>query len=113
MGTELKLTAWTADEPAATTAFEAVIDEFDRLEDLMSNWREGSDVLRINAAAGRHPVPVGAEIRDVLRTARQMSEWTAGKFDVTFGVMAGLWKFDYQNKDETIPDPREVARRRP
>jgi len=31
---------------------------------------------------------------------------------VTFGVMSGLWKFDYQNEDETIPDPGEVARRR-
>jgi thiamine biosynthesis lipoprotein len=47
-----------------------------------------------------------------LRTANQVSEWTSGKFDVTFGVMSGLWKFDYQNEDATIPDPLEVARRR-
>jgi thiamine biosynthesis lipoprotein len=112
MGTELRLTAWTADEPGAVDAFQAVFQEFDRLEGLLSNWRENSDVQRVNAAAGKHPVPVGTDFRDVARSARQVSEWTGGKFDVTFGVMAGLWKFDYQNKDAAIPEPSEVVRRR-
>ena len=112
MGSELKLSAWTADEPGAVTAFEAIFREFDRLEELMSTWRENSEVQQINAAAGKHPVHVGTELRDVLRSARQVSEWTSGKFDVTFGVMSGLWKFDYQNKDNSIPDHDEVVRRR-
>ena len=112
MGTELRLTVWTSDEARAVAAFEAIVQEFDRLEELLSNWRDGSDVLRLNAAAGKHPVPVAAETREILWTARQLSEWTDGKFDVTFGVMSGIWKFDYQNKDESIPDPMEVERRR-
>jgi len=112
MGTELRLTAWTADEPGALAAFEAVFREFDRLEALLSNWRNDSDVQRLNAAAGRHPVPVGTDLRNVLQTARQVSEWTGGKFDVTFGVMSGLWKFDYQNQDGSIPEHREVVRRK-
>jgi thiamine biosynthesis lipoprotein len=66
----------------------------------------------LTSTAAAYPVQVGTEIRDVLRTARQISEWTGGKFDVTFGVMSGLWKFDYQNQDGAIPDPDEVARRR-
>jgi len=112
MGTELRLTAWTADEPGATAAFDEVFREFERLEGLLSNWREDSDIQRLNAAAGKHAVPVGTELRDVLQVARQVSDWTSGKFDVTFGVMSGLWKFDYQNKDGTIPDHNEVLRRR-
>src|SRR4030095_5029400 len=108
MGTELRLTAWTTDEAGAVDAFKEIVQEFDRLEALLSNWREDSDVQRLNAAAGKHPVPVGTDFRDVIRTARQVSEWTGGKFDVTFGVMAGLWKFDYQNKDGTVPEHREI-----
>ena len=54
----------------------------------MSVWREGSDVLRLNAAAGDQPVPVSADVREVLRVARQVSEWTDGKFDVTFGALS-------------------------
>src|SRR5438093_8480791 len=69
MGTELRLTAWSADEPGAVAAFEAVFQEFDRLEGLLSTWRPSSDIQRLNAAAGKHAVPVGTEFRDVLRTA--------------------------------------------
>jgi thiamine biosynthesis lipoprotein len=112
MGTELRLSVWTVDEPATLAAFEAIFKEFDRLEGLMSTWKEGSEIQRLNAAAGKHAVPVGPEIRGVLRSGRQVSEWTAGKFDVTWGVMSGLWKFDYQDKDGSIPDSQEVARRR-
>jgi thiamine biosynthesis lipoprotein len=112
MGTEIRLSAWTIDEPAALAAFEAIFEEFDRLEGLMSTWKEGSEIQRLNAAAGKQAVPVGPEIREVLRAGRQVSEWTAGKFDVTWGVMSGLWKFDYQDKDGSIPDSQEVARRR-
>ena len=112
MGTELRLTAWTDDESEVVAAFEAIFQEFDRLEGLLSNWQENSDIQRLNAAAGEHPVRVGTELRDVLQAARQVSDWTGGKFDVTFGVMSGLWRFDYQDQDGRIPDHNEVVRRR-
>jgi thiamine biosynthesis lipoprotein len=112
MGTELHLSVWTADPSKVYTAFDKIAQEFHRLEELMSNWKEGSDIQKLNAAAGDHPVQVAPELRELLRTANQVSEWTSGKFDVTFGAMSGLWKFDYQNEDATIPDPLEVARRR-
>src|ERR1700730_2753514 len=106
MGSELRLKAWTPDETRAVAAFDAVFREFDRLEDLMSVWREGSDIVRLNAGAGAQPVPVRRDVRDALTIARQVSEWTGGKFDVTFGVLSGLWKFDYQDKDGAVPDRR-------
>lgn len=112
MGSELRLTAWTADEAAATSAFDAVFNEFERLESVMSNWRQGSDVERLNAAAGDHAVPVSRDTISVLQTAHQVSEWTDGKFDVTFGVLSGLWKFDH-DQDNTIPDMNEVRARLP
>ena len=110
MGSELRLTAWTSDDAATAAAFDEVFREFDRLEGLMSVWRRGSDVERLNQAAGRNPVPVATELREVLRAAHQVSEWTEGKFDVTFGVLSGLWKFDH-DQDNRLPDPREVQRR--
>ncbi|HLH30062.1 MAG TPA: FAD:protein FMN transferase [Terriglobia bacterium] len=112
MGTELKLSAWTADEPSADAAFEAVFQEMERLEALLSNWRPTSDVEQLNAAAGKHPVRVAPELRELLNTSHQVSEWTGGKFDVTWGALSGLWKFDYQNKDNTIPDHAEIVRKR-
>lgn len=112
MGSELRLTAWAADETAARSAFDAVFAEFERLEAQMSTWRPGSDVLRINAAAGDHAVPVAADVRDVLRLARQISEWTEGTFDVTFGALTDVWKFDH-DQDNTIPSAEAIRARLP
>jgi len=112
MGSEVHLTAWTADERGALDAFEAAFDEFDRLDGLMSVWKEGSEVERLNRAAGQMPVPIGAEMREVLSMARLASEWTEGKFDVTFGVLSGLWKFDH-DLDGNIPPRADVQARLP
>ena len=112
MGSTLTLTAWTADEPGAKAAFDEVFDEFTRLEKLLSTWIAGSDVSRINHAAGIEAVQTGAEVREVLTTARQISEWTGGKFDVTFGALSGLWKFDH-DQDNSIPDRQAVLARLP
>jgi FAD:protein FMN transferase len=115
MGSTLTLTAWThqhADEAVAKAAFDEVFDEFARLETLMSTWIPESDVSRINRAAGVQAVPVSAEVREVLATARQVSEWTGGKFDVTFGALSGLWKFDH-DQDNVIPDMDVVRSRLP
>jgi FAD:protein FMN transferase len=112
MGTELHLTAWTDDGSGAVDAFDAVFSEFDRLDALMSVWREGSDVQRLNAAAGQQPVQVSGDVLAVLHDARQISEWTGGKFDVTFGVLSDLWRFDH-DQDNHLPDMAEVRRRLP
>ena len=112
MGSEVHLTAWTDDEPRALRAFERAFDEFDRLDRLLSVWKEGSDVLRVNAAAGRAAVKVSSETIDVLRVARQVSEWTGGKFDVTFGALSGLWKFDH-DQDNRIPRQEDIRRQLP
>jgi thiamine biosynthesis lipoprotein len=112
MGAEVRITAWTANEESTIAAFDAVFAEFERLESIMSVWREGSDVQRLNAAAGQHPVPIGRDMQRVLRDARQVSEWTNGKFDVTFGALSGLWKFD-QDQNNTVPDMAAVRERLP
>jgi thiamine biosynthesis lipoprotein len=112
MGSTLTLTAWTVDESAANAPFAEVFQEFARLEKLMSTWIPDSDISRVNREAGLRPVPVSGEVREVLTTARQLSEWTGGKFDITFGALSNLWKFDH-DQDGIIPDMRDVRRRLP
>jgi len=113
MGSELRITASIADQSGAQAAFDDVFREFDRLDALLSVWRPGSDVLKINAAAGDRPVAVSADTRAVLHAARQVSEWTNGKFDVTFGALADIWKFDAQNQDDSVPDEAAIRSRLP
>jgi len=112
MGSEVRMTAWTADEAGTRGAFAEAFREFGRLERLMSVWREDSDLSRVNRAAGDRPVPVSSEVREALAVARQISDWTGGKFDVTFGALSDLWRFD-QDQDSSVPDPDQVRRRLP
>jgi thiamine biosynthesis lipoprotein len=112
MGSEVRISALTSDEARAVRAFDQAFAEFDRLDRLLSVWHPESDVSRLNAAAGRAPVQVSAETLDVLRVAREVSEWTGGKFDVTFGAMSGLWKFDH-DQDSRIPAMADVRARLP
>jgi len=112
MGTELRVMVWTADERAVGTAIDAVFGEFERLESLMSVWRAGSDIQRLNDAAGKNAVAVSADVIAVLLDARQISEWTGGRFDVTFAALSDLWRFD-QDQDNRLPDMNEVRRRLP
>jgi thiamine biosynthesis lipoprotein len=112
MGSEVRITASVSRESDALRAFEKVFDEFDRLDRLLSVWHADSDVSRINAAAGVEPVKVTAETLELLRTAKQVGEWTGGKFDVTFGALSGLWKFDH-DQDNQIPRTVDVHARLP
>lgn len=112
MGTVVRVTLWTDDEERAAAAKRAVFDEFDRVDKLMSSWQEGSDVAKINAAAGTGAwTAVDPEVFDVIDRAQKMSRRTGGAFDVTVGSYRGLWKFD-QDRDGTIPAPADVAARK-
>jgi len=112
MGSELRLSVYASEERAGSAAIDEVFAEFERLEALMSVWREGSDIQRLNAAAGERAVPVSRDVIAVLQAARQISEWTGGKFDVTFGALSDLWRFDH-DQDNKLPDMADVRRRLP
>ena len=110
MGSELRLSIWTADEAAAAAAADRVKQEFDRLEALLSVWRPGSDVVRMNEAAGVRPVIVHQDTLEVLEYARDAAVHTGGKFDVTFGALAEVWKFDH-DQDNAVPARAAVEQR--
>jgi thiamine biosynthesis lipoprotein len=112
MGAEVHLSAWTSDETGAISAFEAVFKELERLESLMSVWRPGSDIVRLNEAAGVSAVAVSPDVMEALRVARDVGDWTDGAFDITFGALSDVWKFDH-DQDDRIPTADEIARRVP
>ena len=112
MGAEVRVTIWTADETVARAAMAAVFAEFDRLDALLSVWKPGSEVQRINAASGGDPVHVSADTLAVVRAAHHTSTLTDGKFDITFGALSDVWKFDH-DQDNRVPSDEEIAARLP
>jgi thiamine biosynthesis lipoprotein len=112
MGSLLKVSAWTTDDAGTLETFEHLFREFDRLDAMLTTWKNDSDVSRINAAAGTEPVKVSRETIDVLTIAHEISAETGGKFDITFGALTDIWKFDH-DQDNTVPDRAAIEARLP
>jgi thiamine biosynthesis lipoprotein len=112
MGSALQVSVWTADVEGAERAIDAVYAEFQRLDRLLSVWHPDSEVQRLNRAAGQGPVPIGPDMMAVLRAAEEASRLTGGKFDVTFGALADVWRFDH-DQDNRIPTDLEILARLP
>lgn len=75
---------------------EAVMDEaitkIKDLEALLSPSIEGSDIYKINQAAGKEAVKVDPKTFELIKTSIEISEESQGKFDISIGVITNLWK---------------------
>ena len=82
-----------ADEYTVRRTLEAALDEVDRIDRLMSHYKPDSALSRINREAGRHPVPVDAELFSLIRRSLQYSDESNGAFDITVGPLMKAWGF--------------------
>lgn len=93
MGTDLEMNLVAEDEMAVNAAFDKVAAEMERIEDVMSEWREGTKVSEINRNAGIKPVEVPDELFNLISASIQVSELTEGAFDISWASMRGVWSF--------------------
>jgi thiamine biosynthesis lipoprotein len=107
MGTLFRITLYAPDEPAAKAAAEAAFRRVAALEDIMSDYQADSELMRLCAQPCLQPVPVSAELFDILQRARKISERSHGAFDVTVGPYVRLWRFS--RKRMILPTPEELA----
>jgi thiamine biosynthesis lipoprotein len=85
---ELQLELTDAAQAAALA--QAVAAEALRIEAKYSRYRQDSAVSRINAAAGA-PVDVDPETGGLLDLAARCHALSAGRFDVTAGMLRRAW----------------------
>jgi thiamine biosynthesis lipoprotein len=93
MGTFFDIQVVGEDEDRARSAIAEAFAEIARVEELLSEWRESSQISEVNRNAGRGPVVVGPELYTVIERSIRISELTGGAFDVTFAACGGLWSF--------------------
>jgi thiamine biosynthesis lipoprotein len=65
-------------------------------------------VARINAEAGKAPVPVAPEVFEVIRGATNVSRVTGGAFDITVASVSALWRIDGENP--RVPSKQEIRK---
>jgi len=110
MGTLVFVTGVAPDEETAKTAVAAGLAEIRRIEHLMSTWIPTSELSKVNAAAGKRPVPVGRENMEVLKDSLRMAELTEGGFNIAVGPAVAAWNVSQEGR---IPSQEELDAVRP
>lgn len=112
MGTQFTLTLYASDSLAANRANVAVSARMDSLNQIMSDYLDGSEINRLSETAGSGRwVPVSAELFDVLQKAQTIARLSRGRFDPTIGPLSLLWRRAVRRNTFPTPAERRKARR--
>src|SRR5215510_13600601 len=71
----------------------AALDEVDRIDRLMSNYKKDSELSRVNREAAKAPVKVDPELFDFIAECLRYGRESEGAFDVTVGPLMKAWGF--------------------
>jgi thiamine biosynthesis lipoprotein len=91
MGTLLALRVEGAGRAGALAASEAAVREIERAESLLSTWKPGGPIERLNRAAPGQPVPLPREAEELLARVFAWRERTGGAFDPTVLPLVHAW----------------------
>jgi thiamine biosynthesis lipoprotein len=107
MGTLARVAAWASTPDRAGTAADAAWRTFDRVDSLMSTWRDDSVLMSLNRAPVGTWVDVGPEVASVLAAALEVAELSGGAYDPTVLPLVRLWGF--RGGEPSEPSPGDLA----
>jgi len=93
MATRFEIALHGGNPVSLRAAGEEALDEIERLENLLSLYRTSSEIAHVNARAFHEPVRVSVPVFRLLVHAFQISDATAGAFDITVGPLLQCWGF--------------------
>lgn len=104
MGSRFEIIVVDEDRKKALEGVELAQKEVERIEDLISSWKEGTQTSQINENAGVKAVKVDLELFQLIKRCIKVSEITEGVFDITFASAGKHWKFD--SSMTVLPDEK-------
>jgi thiamine biosynthesis lipoprotein len=107
MGSRFEITVLADSDQQAWDGLNAGVKEIERIEKLISSWDPASQTSAINNNAGIKPVVVDPELYQLIFRSLKISKLTQGAFDISFGSMDRIWKFD--RTEQVLPPAAEVA----
>lgn len=95
MGNRFELCIVHENESMAMQLLDDAVVEIQRLEALLSTFKDESQVNQINRQAGIKPVNVDPEVFELIARSKRISQLTDGAFDLSYGsIDKSLWNFD-------------------
>jgi thiamine biosynthesis lipoprotein len=93
MGCDFELMLVEDDDCKAQEALQKGIEEIQRIEELLSEFKATSRTSFINQHAARYPVEVDEETYQLMKRSKEISRLTQGAFDITVGPLKKLYSF--------------------
>ena len=108
-GTLVEVSVYGEDEAHARKAVTQVMQEFQRLHDLLHAWKP-SALSDLNAAFAKgESREVAPEVAAMLKDAAQLSAQSGGLFNPAIGGLIKLWGFQADEFKAALPDEKQVA----
>ncbi|GAB3640397.1 FAD:protein FMN transferase [Spirosoma arcticum] len=112
MGTHFTLTLHAPDSLTAQRANAAVNARMDSLNQVMSDYLDGSEINRLSETSGQNRwTRVSADLFTVLQKAHTIARLSKGRFDPTIGPLSLLWRRAVRRGEFPTAQQRRRARR--
>lgn len=105
MGTRVSVELWDEDEPEGLALVEQVLDEYRRIDRLMSTYLPDSEISRVNREAADAAVPVGDELLALILASIDLSRASGGAFDISYESVGYLYDF----RARRHPDAEQIS----
>ena len=92
MGTTATVKVFAGNESSAQAWASDAFAELHRLDDVFTNYRD-SELTRLNRDAARGPVPLSADMHELVRLSIEYARKYDGAFDPTVGPAVRAWGF--------------------
>jgi thiamine biosynthesis lipoprotein len=92
MGVQVAIIVYAPDQATAERACRAAFERIAEVEQVASDYRADSELMRLCAQAGGAPVKVSEDLFTLLKRSQDLSRRTGGAFDVTVGPFVQLWR---------------------
>jgi thiamine biosynthesis lipoprotein len=93
MGSVYRVAAYGEDRAILASAVRGAFEEARRVDQLLSNYKDDSELSKINRLAADGPVEISAEMADLIRSCLEYSQASEGAFDITVGPLMKVWGF--------------------
>ena len=112
MGTQFTVILYAPDSLIAQHAYAAVSARMDTLNQIMSDYLDGSEINRLSESSGQGRwVSVSPTLFNVLARAITIARQTGGRYDPTIGPLAQLWRRAVRQRQFPSAHERRIARR--
>lgn len=107
MGTLFTITLYATNEVFAQGGADAAFAKVAALNQMMTDYDPESELMRLCRQPVGQPVPVSAELFEILAESQRVAELSAGAFDPTIGPAVRLWR--RARRTEALPAPKQLA----